>query len=102
MSKSVMLRTSNEDIKLNIDNLPEITNPNNSLTNLPEGWCYVWVTANVELKKKFNIGNGACFTNTRGTAFQIYICDDRARTYTRRCESGYTDLKDVTWTIVDI
>lgn len=99
MSKSVMLRTSNEDIKLNIDNFPEITNPNNSLTNLPEGWCYVWVNADVEIKKKFNIGNGVCFTNTHGTSFQIYICDDRDETYVRRCWSSNTDLNNATWSL---
>ncbi len=98
MSKSVMLRTSNEDIKLNNDNLLEVTNPNNSLTDLPEGWCYVWLR-NIEFKKKFNIGNGACFTNTKGTAFQIYIADDRNKTLIRRCASGITDLNTATWTL---
>lgn len=99
MSKSVMLRTSNEDIKLNIDNLPEITNPNNSLTNLPEGWCYVWLNNDVEIKKNFNIGNGVCFTNTHGTAFQIYICDDRDKTYVRRCLSSNINLNEATWSL---
>lgn len=99
MSKSVMLRTSNEDIKLNIDNFPKIANPNDSLTNLPEGWCYVWITSNNEFKKKFSIGNGACFTNTAGTAFQIYIADDRNKTLVRRCASGITDLNTATWSI---
>lgn len=99
MSKSVMLRTSNEDIKLNINNYPYII-PNYYLTNLPDGWCYV-SNSNHALKKQFNndCGCGTCFTNTNGTAFQIYICDDRAKTYIRRCDSGYTDLKDVTWTL---
>ena len=95
-----MLRTSNEDIKLNIDNYPEVGNANYSLTNLPEGWCYVWLPKNSELKEKFAIGNGACFTSTTGTAFQIYICDDRGKTYVRRCNSGYTDLKNATWTLM--
>lgn len=97
MSKSVMLRTSNEDIKLNIDNYP-IAAANYSLTNLPDGWCYV---ANSEhaLRKQFNddCGCGTCFTNTKGTAFQIYICDDRYKTYERRCVSGDTDLSHATW-----
>lgn len=100
MSKTVMLRTSNEDIKLNIDNYPNIHNPNYSLTNLPVGWCYVWLPKNAELKEKFAIGNGACFTSTEGTAFQIYICDDRGKTYVRRCASGYKDLKNATWTLM--
>lgn len=97
MSKSVMLRTSNEDIKLNIDNYPVIHDPNYSLTNLPEGWCYVWLPKNTELKETFSIGNGACFTNTTGTAFQIYICDDRNKTYARQCASGDIDLNHATW-----
>lgn len=97
MSKSVMLRTSNEDIKLNIDNYPKVGNVNYSLTNLPEGWCYVWLPKNTELKETFNIGNGACFTSTTGTAFQIYICDDRNKTYARWCASGDTDLSHATW-----
>lgn len=97
MSKSVMLRTSNEDIKLNIDNYPAVNNPNNSLTNLPEGWCYVWLPEDNEFKKKFTVGNGACFTNILGTAFQIYICDDRDKTYVRRCASGITDLNTAAW-----
>lgn len=97
MSKSVMLRTSNEDIKLNIDNYPTVY-PNYSLTNLPDGWCYV-STANHELKEMFagECGNGACFTNTSGTAFQIYICDDRNKTYVRRCDSTITDLNTAIW-----
>lgn len=99
MSKSVMLRTSNEDIKLNIDNYPSVGNPNYYLTNLPVGWCYVWLPKNSELKEKFAIGNGACFTNIKGTAFQIYICDDRGKTYVRRCESGDNDLENATWTL---
>lgn len=100
MSKSVMLRTSNEDIKLNIDDYPEVLNANNSLTNLPDGWCYVWLPVDSELKKEFDIGNGVCFTNKVGTAFQIYICDDRAKTYVRRCISTYTDLEDAAWTLM--
>lgn len=99
MSKSVMLRTSNEDIKLNIGNYPPVDNPNYSLTNLPEGWCYVWLPKNNELKEEFAIGNGACFTNILGTAFQIYICDDRDETYVRRCESGITDLNTAAWSL---
>lgn len=99
MSKSVMLRTSNKDIKLNIDNYPSVGNANYSLTNLPDGWCYVWLPKNTELREKFAIGNGACFTNTAGTAFQIYICDDRGKTYVRRCASGITDLSTATWTL---
>lgn len=99
MSKSVMLRTSNEDIKLNIDNYPAFF-PNHSLTNLPNGWCYV-VTSDHEIKEKFpnECGCGACFTNTFGTAFQIYICDDRSKTYVRRCACGITDLSTATWTL---
>ena len=93
-----MLRTSNEDIKLNIDNYPTV-DANKSLTNLPEGWCYVISSEGTELNEKFKVGCGACFTNTRGTAFQIYICDDRDQTYVRRCESGYIDLKDAAWTL---
>lgn len=99
MSKSVMLRTSNEDIKLNIDNYP-IVNANSSLTNLPEGWSYVILSEATEFKKKFKVGCGACFTNTRGTAFQIYICDDRNKTYVRRCISSHTDLTNATWTLM--
>lgn len=99
MSKSVMLRTSNEDIKLNIDNYPEIGNANYSLTNLPDGWCYVWLPKNSELKEKFAIGDGVCFTNFTGTAFQIYICDDRGKTYVRRCASGITDLNTAAWNL---
>lgn len=98
MSKSVMLRTSNEDIKLNIDNYPK-TYPNTSLTDLPEGWCYVWLANDSELKKNFRVGNGACLTNRAGTAFQIYICDDRNTTLVRRCASGITDLSTATWTL---
>lgn len=98
MSKSVMLRTSNEDIRLNIDNYPE-AHPNNSLTNLPEGWCYAWLTNNCDIKKKFAVGNGACLTNTAGTAFQIFIADDRNKTLVRRCASGITDLNTATWTL---
>lgn len=97
MSKSVMLRTSNEDIKLN-NNYPE-AHPNTSLTNLPEGWCYVWLPMDSELHTKFNIGNGACFTSTKGTAFQIYICDDKFKTYVRQCASTITDLNTATWTL---
>lgn len=100
MSKSVMLRTSNEDIKLNIDNYPNVINENDSLTNLPDGWCYVWLPVDSELKKKFNIGNGACFTNRIGTAFQIYICDDRNETYVRQCISSCTDLTTATWSLM--
>ena len=96
MSKSVMLRTSNEDIKLNIDNYPSVY-PNHSLTNLPEGWSYVWLPENSEIKEKFAVGNGACFTNTRGTAFQIYICDDRDETYVRQCPSSSANLNEATW-----
>lgn len=97
MSKSVMLRTSNEDIKLNIDNYPVI-DPNGSLANLPNGWCYV-PTVNHELRKKFpdDCGCGSCFTNTYGTAFQIYICDDRNKTYMRYCGSGDTNLNNANW-----
>lgn len=98
MSKSVMLRTSNEDIKLNIDNYP-IVNANNSLTNLPEGWSYVISSEASEIRKKFKIGCGVCFTNTRGTAFQIYICDDRDETYVRRCVSSNTNLNEATWSL---
>ena len=93
-----MLRTSNEDIKLNIDNYPEVS-PNYSLTNLPDGWCYIWLPENSELKEKFAIGNGVCFTNTRGTAFQIYICDDRDETYVRQCSSSSTNLNEATWSL---
>lgn len=92
-----MLRTSNEDIKLNIDNYPIVNNPNYSLTNLPEGWCYVWLPKNSELREKFAIGNGVCLTCTHGTAFQIYICDDRNETYKRKCATGVTDLNTATW-----
>lgn len=98
MSKSVMLRTSNEDIKLNIDNFPDAC-PNTSLTNLPEGWCYVWLPLDSELHMKFNIGNGVCLTNTKGTAFQIYICDDKYKTYVRRCKPSTSDLSTATWTL---
>lgn len=98
MSKSVMLRTSNEDIKLNINNYPKVY-PNASLTNLPEGWCYVWLTSECDIKKKFAVGNGACLTNLTGTAFQIYICDDRNKTLVRRCASGITDLSTAAWTL---
>lgn len=98
MSKSVMLRTSNEDIKLNIDNYP-IVDANHSLTNLPEGWSYVISSKATELNEKFNVGCGACFTNTRGTAFQIYICDDRDETYVRRCWSSNTNLNEATWSL---
>lgn len=99
MSKSVMLRTSNEDIKLNIDNYP-IISPNHSLTNLPNGWCYV-VSSDHVIKDNFpdNCGCGSCFTNTYGTAFQIYICDDRVKTYIRRCASGDTNLEHAAWTL---
>ena len=101
MSKSVMLRTSNEDIKLNIDNYPEVY-PNYSLTNLPDGWCYVVSTAHV-INEQFNgdCGCGACFTNTKGTAFQIYICDDRNKTYMRRCNSTDTDLNNANWFLMN-
>ena len=99
MSKSVMLRTSNEDIKLNIDNYPKVGNTNYSLTNLPEGWCYVWLSSNTELREKFKVGNGLCYTNTTGTAFQIYICDDRYQTYERRCASGDNDLSHAAWSL---
>lgn len=99
MSKSVMLRTSNEDIKLNIDNYPTV-NANHSLTNLPEGWSYVISSKATELNEKFKTGCGVCFTNTRGTAFQIYICDDRNETYVRRCISSYTDLTNATWSLM--
>lgn len=99
MSKSVMLRTSNEDIKLNIDNYPTVKNPNYYLTNLPVGWCYVWLPENTELRQKFGIGNGACLTNFEGTAFQIYICDDRSKTYIRRCASGITDINTAGWNL---
>lgn len=99
MSKSVMLRTSNEDIKLNINNYPEVI-PNDSLTDLPNGWCYVYLPVNSELKKKFAAGYGACFTNTICTSFQIYICDDRNQTYVRRCASGITDLNTAAWTLM--
>lgn len=97
MSKSVMLRTSNEDIKLNIDNYP-VVKSNYSLTNLPDGWCYVGNSWHA-LNEKFpdDCGCGACFTNTKGTAFQIYICDDRNKTYMRRCYSGDTDLNNANW-----
>lgn len=100
MSKSVMLRTSNEDIKLNIDNYPEAM-ANYYLTNLPDGWCYV-SNSNHVIRDQFDneCGCGACFTNTRGTSFQIYICDDRSKTYIRRCASGYHDLENVTWTLM--
>ena len=92
-----MLRTSNEDIKLNIDNYP-VVYPNYSLTNLPDGWCYVGQGYHA-LSEQFNkdCGCGACFTNTKGTAFQIYICDDRDRTYMRRCGCGDTDLNNANW-----
>lgn len=99
MSKSVMLRTLNEDIKLNNDDYPVVDNPNYNLTNLPVGLCYVWLPTNTELKQKFSIGNGVCFTNIEGTAFQIYICDDSNQTYVRRCESGHTDLSRATWSL---
>lgn len=99
MSKSVMLRTSNEDIKLNIDNYPVVSAPNDSLTNLPDGWCYVHLPRNSELRKQFGIGYGACFTNTNCTAFQIYICDDSNKILVRRCASGITDLNTATWTL---
>lgn len=98
MSKSVMLRTSNEDIKLNIDNYPTV-NANHSLTNLPDGWSYVISSESTELNEKFKVGCGACFTNTRGTAFQIYICDDRDETYVRRCWSSDTNLDKATWSL---
>jgi hypothetical protein len=98
MSKSVMLRTSNEDIKLNIDNYPNVC-PNDSLTDLPKGWCYTWLPKDNELNKNFGVGNGACFTNTDGTAFQIFIADDRNKTLIRRCASTITDLSTATWTL---
>lgn len=99
MSKSVMLRTSNEDIKLNIDNYPTV-HANYSLTNLPEGWCYVRNTDHA-LVEQFHgdCGAGACLTNTHGTAFQIYICDDRNKTYVRRCTSTITNLNKATWSL---
>ena len=95
MSKSVMLRTSNEDIKLNIDNYP-LVNDISSLADTPEGWCYV-ASNNHELNSKFNSGYGLCYTNRNGTAFQIYICDDYDDTFIRRCKSGVTDLNTATW-----
>lgn len=98
MSKSVMLRTSNEDIKLNIDNYPVVANVNGFLANAPDGWCYVYTT-DQELHRDFNCGYGLCYTNHNGTAFQIYICDDRGQTYVRRCESGYINLDEATWTL---
>ena len=98
MSKSVMLRTSNEDIKLNIDNYPTVY-ANHSLTNLPEGWSYVKSNEPTELNEKFSTGCGACFTNTRGTAFQIYICDDRVESYVRQCPSSCSNLNEATWSL---
>lgn len=97
MSKSVMLRTSNEDIKLNIDNYPLVCNIS-SLADAPEGWCYV-ASNNHELNSKFNRGYGLCYTNRNGTAFQIYICDNYTDTFIRRCQSGHVDLDEATWTL---
>lgn len=96
MSKSVMLRTSNEDIKLNIDNYPIVTNINGFLSNAPDGWCFIYTT-DQELRREMNCGYGLCYTNRNGTAFQIYICDDRAETYVRQCVSGDTDLNNANW-----
>lgn len=100
MSKSVMLRTSNEDIKLNFNNYPYISSNNYDLTNLPNGWCYI-ANSYHALKDKFkdDCGCGSCFTNTYGTAFQIYICDDRNKTYMRQCNSGDTDLTHAAWSL---
>lgn len=98
MSKSVMLRTSNEDIKLNIDNYPIVTDVNGFLSNAPDGWCLIYTT-DQELRRNFGCGYGLCYTNRTGTAFQIYICDDRDITYVRRCESGYHNLEDITWSV---
>ena len=98
MSKSVMLRTSNEDIKLNIDNYPVVTDVNGFLLNAPNGWCFIYTTDH-EMRRDFNCGYGLCYTNRTGSAFQIYICDDRNQTYVRRCESGVVDLTTATWTL---
>lgn len=98
MSKSVMLRTSNEDIKLNIDNYPIVTNVNGFLSNAPDGWCLIYTT-DQEIRREFNGGYGLCYTNRMGTGFQMFICDDRDETYVRRCESGYHDLENIHWSL---
>lgn len=99
MSKSVMLRTSSEDIKLNIDNYPRV-DVGTSLANAPEGWCFV-STNNHELHEAYQCGYGLCYTNHYGTSMQIFICDDRGQTYIRRCASATHNLEDAVWTRVN-